>query len=103
MISAHPGAQSGSYTPTPLLNITYGSGSIFKLASLANEFLLPLIFPDGNKDKADSSDKIRVLIVTGKSLATKTPVISDVQQMLEKEGWEVTVHQGVSLSSLRVR
>jgi alcohol dehydrogenase class IV len=40
-----------------------------------------------------------VMIVTGKSLAEKTPVISDAQKLMEKEGWVVTVHQGVRYTS----
>lgn len=82
--SSHPASLSGEYTPTQLTNLTYGPNSIAKLPQLVHSLL-----PD-RKDTA-----INALIVTGQSLATKTPVIQNAIDILHKAGIQAQVHHGI--------
>lgn len=67
---------AGSYLFTPLRAVHWGPGSISNLPSIIRTLV----------SAYDKNAKPNALIVTGKSLREKTPVISDVTKMLEKEG-----------------
>ncbi len=62
---------SGSYDYTPIKTVRYGPGSIKTLPDLIEQLA-------GKSTKA--------LIITGNSLATETPVIKDVEEMLKSRG-----------------
>ncbi len=72
---------SGCYTTTSLRHIQYGPSSITHLPSLLRQFLTPPFSPPNEA----STPKIRVMIVTGKSLTEKTPLVKDLEEMLKKE------------------
>ncbi|KAH8930421.1 Dehydroquinate synthase-like protein [Atractiella rhizophila] len=64
-------ATRGTYTPTPLSAIHYGEGKLKELPTI-----LKSLFPDSNGKLPKS------LIITGKSIATKTPLLKDIQKLL---------------------
>lgn len=63
---------SGSYSFTPIQLVQYGPGSISHLPAIIEKLV-----PDA---------KPTAMIVTGNSLATKTPVIKDAEELLKKHG-----------------
>ncbi|CDZ98734.1 Alcohol dehydrogenase, class IV [Phaffia rhodozyma] len=83
--SSHAASLSGSYTPTQHQNVTYGPSAITKLPELVH-----LLLPSFPSDK-----NIRAIIVTGNSLATKTPVIDNVIKLLNDAGIDADVHKGI--------
>ncbi|KAL7414638.1 hypothetical protein BDY24DRAFT_339283 [Mrakia frigida] len=82
---SHLSALSGNYTPTPLQIIEYGPGSLSLLPELIHKLAPP---------PSDSSPT-KVLVVTGTSLTDKTPVIQDIQALLEKADVESVVFKGI--------
>lgn len=67
---------SGSYLCTPLRAVHWGPGSVSNLPSIIRSLVAT----------NDKNAKPKAMIITGKSLLEKTPVISNVRSMLEKEG-----------------
>lgn len=67
---------SGSYLCTPLRVVHWGPGSVSNLPSIIRSLVAV----------NDKNAKPKAMIITGKSLLEKTPVISNVRSMLEKEG-----------------
>ena len=90
---SHPSALSGTYTPTPLQSLSYGPGSI----SLLHELIHNLSSPSSSSPPSDASPSTptKVLIVTGNSLANKTPVIREMREMLEKADIQSAVFEGI--------
>jgi len=82
---SHPSALTGIYTPTPLQSLSYGPGSIS---------LLPKIIQNLHPSDA-SPGSPKVLIVTGNSLANKTPVIKEIREMLDKAEIQSVVFEGI--------
>ncbi|KAJ9102059.1 hypothetical protein QFC20_005067 [Naganishia adeliensis] len=67
---------SGSYICTPLRAVHWGPGSVSALPSIIRSLVAT----------NDKNAKPKAMIITGKSLLEKTPVINNVRSMLEKEG-----------------
>lgn len=67
---------TGSYLFTPLRAVHWGPGSVQNLPTIIRSLV-------GTYDK---NAKPKALIITGKSLREKTPVIEDVRKLLEGEG-----------------
>lgn len=63
---------SGSYSFPPIQLVQYGPGSISHLPAII--------------EKLVTHAKPMAMIVTGNSLATKTPVIKDAEELLKKHG-----------------
>jgi hypothetical protein len=77
-----PTAPSGTYTPTPLKSIHYGP-------SVIKTHLLPSIRSLLAQTSGQDEDEVKpkVMIVTGRSLMEKTPVIKEIEGILRDEGW----------------
>ncbi|GAA94098.1 uncharacterized protein L969DRAFT_46002 [Mixia osmundae IAM 14324] len=69
---------SGTYNPTHVQAVEYGPGSISKLSGLVKQ-VYATVYPG-------SSDSPKVLVLTGNSLKTKTPVIGKIEEQLKQEG-----------------
>lgn len=67
---------SGSYLCTPLRAVHWGPGSVSSLPTIIRSLV----------SSYDKNAQPKAMIITGKSLLEKTPVIGDVRHMLEKEG-----------------
>jgi len=67
---------SGSYLCTPLRAVHWGPGSVSNLPTVIRSLV----------SSYDKNAQPKAMIITGKSLLEKTPVIGNVRKMLEKEG-----------------
>jgi alcohol dehydrogenase class IV len=77
----YPSTLLGTYTPTPLLKIHYGPSSLPTHLIPSIRFLL------AKRQGCKEEDvKAKVMIVTGRSLKEKTPVVKDVERLLRREG-----------------
>jgi hypothetical protein len=73
---------SGCYNFTPIKTVRYGPGSISQLPEVIKQLV--------------SEPSPKALIVTGNSLATKTPVIKDAEELLKKHGMYGYMFKNVS-------
>lgn len=73
---------SGSFTTTPLKTVHYGAGTIKTLPDLIRQLLAPAVM---TKKDEGAEVKAKAMIITGKSLRNKTPVISEIENLLKKE------------------
>jgi hypothetical protein len=79
--SSYPSTLLGTYTPTPLLKVHYGPSSLPTHLIPSIRFLLAK-----RQGVKEEDVKAKVMIVTGRSLKEKTPVVKDVERLLRKEG-----------------
>lgn len=74
---------SGTFTNTPIASVRWGAGTVKSLPEIIREALKPAI---ATKQDESKSVQPKAMIITGKSLMSKTPVIKDIENMLKKEG-----------------
>ena len=74
----------GTYTPTPLRKVHYGPNTLADQLLPSIRYLLAQA-QGGDVDERTVTGK--VMIVTGRSLMEKTPVIKDVEKVLKKNGF----------------
>lgn len=82
----------GTYTPTPLKKVHYGPKSLETQLLPSIRFLLAQAQnqarnSEEGEDVKEEDVKGKVMIITGRSLMEKTPVIKDVEKVLMKAGF----------------
>lgn len=75
---------SGTFTNTPIASVRWGAGSVKSLPEVIRDVLKPSIVT--KQDENAQAVQPKAMIITGKSLMSKTPVIKDIEEMLKKEG-----------------
>jgi hypothetical protein len=82
----------GTYTPTPLKKVHYGPKSLETQLLPSIRFLLAQAQNEARngeegEEVKEEDVKGKVMIITGRSLMEKTPVIKDVEKVLMKAGF----------------
>lgn len=92
--SSYPSTMLGTYTPTPLKKVHYGPNALETQLLPSIRFLLAQAQRTRAGEDAGADIQVKeedvkgkVMIVTGRSLMEKTPVIRDVERVLMREGF----------------